>query len=52
MTSWELDYWPTAVKWYLEDAGYLLAEEFMGRSSGPPAARADAQARKSRTAPP
>lgn len=35
MTSWELDFWPARVKWYLEDAGYQLAEEFMGRSSGP-----------------
>jgi len=35
MTSWELDFWPTRVKWFLEDAGYTLAEEFMGRSTGP-----------------
>ncbi|MEY4551403.1 MAG: hypothetical protein RL685_7598 [Pseudomonadota bacterium] len=35
MTSWELDFWPEAIKWYLEDAGYLLAEDFMGRSSAP-----------------
>jgi choline dehydrogenase-like flavoprotein len=35
LTSWELDRWPTTVKWYLEDIGYLLAEDFMGRSTGP-----------------
>lgn len=35
MTSWELDQWPTAVKWDLEDIDYLLAEDFMGRSAGP-----------------
>jgi choline dehydrogenase-like flavoprotein len=35
MTSWELDLWPTRLKWYLEDMGYTLAEEFMGRSTGP-----------------
>jgi choline dehydrogenase-like flavoprotein len=35
MTSWELDLWPERIKWYLEDAGYLLAEDFMGRSNAP-----------------
>lgn len=35
MTSWELSQWPTAVKWDLEDIDYLLAEDFMGRSTGP-----------------
>lgn len=35
MTSWELDRWPTSIKWYLEDIGYLLAEDFVGRSTGP-----------------
>lgn len=35
MTSWELDQWPTKLKWYLEDIGYILAEDFMGRSVNP-----------------
>jgi choline dehydrogenase-like flavoprotein len=35
MTSWELEQWPQSVKLYLEDVGYTLAEEFMGRSTGP-----------------
>ena len=35
MTSWELDQWPKRVKYYLEDTGYIRAEDFMGRSTGP-----------------
>jgi GMC oxidoreductase len=35
MTSWELDFWPRRIKWYLEDIGYLVAEDFMGRSTAP-----------------
>jgi GMC oxidoreductase len=35
MTSWELDAWSTRIKWYLEDSGYNVAEDFMGRSTGP-----------------
>ena len=35
MTSWELDAWSTRIKWYLEDSGYNVAEDFMGRSIGP-----------------
>jgi GMC oxidoreductase len=35
MTSWELDAWSTRIKWYLEDTGYNVAEDFMGRSTGP-----------------
>lgn len=35
MSSWELDFWPRSIKWYLEDTGYQQAEDVMGRSSGP-----------------
>ena len=35
MTSWELEFWPKQIRWYLEDMGYTLAEEFMGRSTAP-----------------
>lgn len=29
MSSWEMDAWPTPIKWYLEDSGYQLAEDLM-----------------------
>ena len=35
MTSWELDQWPKRLKYYLEDTGYIQAEDFTGRSTGP-----------------
>jgi hypothetical protein len=35
MTAWELERWPTQVKWDLEDSYYALAEDLMGRSTGP-----------------
>jgi len=35
MSSWELDYWPTQIKWDLEDRYYQLAEDLMGRSTAP-----------------
>ena len=35
MSSWELDYWPTQLKWDLEDRYYQLAEDLMGRSTAP-----------------
>lgn len=35
MTSWELDMWPKDLKWYLEDTGYVQAEDYMGRSINP-----------------
>ncbi len=35
MTSWEADFWPRDIKWYLEDFGYELAEAMTGRSVAP-----------------
>ncbi|QDL11764.1 hypothetical protein DP113_31315 [Brasilonema octagenarum UFV-E1] len=35
MSSWELDFWPTRLKWDLEDRYYQLAEDLMGRSTAP-----------------
>lgn len=35
MSSWELDFWPTQLKWDLEDRYYQLAEDLMGRSTAP-----------------
>ncbi len=35
MSSWELDFWPRKIKWYLEDAGYEMAEALIGRSTAP-----------------
>ncbi len=35
MTSWETDFWPRELKWYLEDFGYELAESLTGRSVAP-----------------
>jgi len=32
MLSWEMDFWPTEIKWYLEDSGYQRAEDLMNRS--------------------
>ncbi|MFK8182507.1 MAG: GMC oxidoreductase [Phormidesmis sp.] len=32
MLSYEMDYWPQAIKWYLEDSGYQRAEDLMNRS--------------------
>jgi choline dehydrogenase-like flavoprotein len=32
MSWWELEAWPQAVRWYLEDHGYALAEELLKRS--------------------
>jgi hypothetical protein len=31
MTSWEMELWPTDIKWYLEDGGYQRAEDVMNR---------------------
>ena len=31
MLSWEMDQWPTQIKWYLEDSGYQRAEDLMNR---------------------
>jgi hypothetical protein len=31
MLSWEMDLWPTPIKWYLEDSGYQRAEDLMNR---------------------
>lgn len=31
MTSWEMELWPTDIKWYLEDGGYQRAEDEMNR---------------------
>lgn len=31
MLSWEMDQWPTEIKWYLEDSGYQRAEDLMNR---------------------
>ncbi len=36
MLSWEMDFWPTPIKWYLEDQGYQRAEDLMNRSPLPP----------------
>ena len=35
MTSWEMDFFPRDVKWYLEEAGYELAENLIGHSVAP-----------------
>jgi choline dehydrogenase-like flavoprotein len=35
MLSWEMDLWPTSVKWFLEDGGYQRAEDLMNRSPFP-----------------
>lgn len=32
MLSYEMDYWPQEIKWYLEDSGYQRAEDLMNRS--------------------
>jgi len=36
MMSWEMDLWPTPIKWYLEDSGYQRAEDLLNRSPLPP----------------
>jgi choline dehydrogenase-like flavoprotein len=36
MLSWEMDYWPTPIKWYLEDQGYSRAEDLMNSTTMPP----------------
>ncbi|MBD3886155.1 GMC family oxidoreductase [Phormidium tenue FACHB-886] len=36
MVSWEMDLWPTQIKWYLEDSGYQRAEDLMNRTSQAP----------------
>ncbi|PSB17785.1 hypothetical protein C7B76_09195 [filamentous cyanobacterium CCP2] len=36
MATYELEPWPQAIKWYLEDGGYTLAEDLMNRSPMPP----------------
>ncbi|HEY9736134.1 MAG TPA: GMC oxidoreductase [Trichocoleus sp.] len=36
MLSWEMDFWPTPIKWYLEDSGYQRAEDLMNRVPQPP----------------
>jgi choline dehydrogenase-like flavoprotein len=38
MLSWEMDLWPTEIKWYLEDSGYQRAEDLMNRVSQVPSA--------------
>lgn len=35
MTSWELDFWPREIKWFLEDVGYDAAEALVGRTTAP-----------------
>jgi choline dehydrogenase-like flavoprotein len=35
MTSWELDFWPSRLKWDLEDTYYDMAEAVLGRSTNP-----------------
>ena len=32
MLSYEMDFWPQEIKWYLEDSGYQRAEDIMNRS--------------------
>jgi len=32
MLSYEMDFWPQEIKWYLEDSGYQKAEDLMNRS--------------------
>jgi len=32
MLSYEMDFWPQEIKWYLEDRGYQRAEDLMNRS--------------------
>ena len=36
MLSYEMDYWPQAIKWYLEDSGYQRAEDIMNRAPQAP----------------
>ena len=36
MSSYEMDLWPTEIKWYLEDSGYHKAEDLMNTSPLPP----------------
>ncbi len=36
MLWWETDFWPQAIKWYLEDAGYQHAEDLLCQISQPP----------------
>jgi choline dehydrogenase-like flavoprotein len=36
MLSWEMDLWPTPIKWYLEDSGYQQAEDLMNRAPQAP----------------
>ncbi len=36
MASYEMDSWPTDIKWYLEDSGYQKAEDLMNASPIPP----------------
>ena len=36
MASYEMDLWPEAIKWYLEDSGYQKAEDLMNVSALPP----------------
>ncbi|MBF2079811.1 MAG: GMC family oxidoreductase [Synechococcales cyanobacterium T60_A2020_003] len=35
MLSWEMDFWPQPVKWFLEDSGYQRAEDLINRSPFP-----------------
>ena len=36
MLSYEMDYWPQEIKWYLEDSGYQRAEDLMNRAPQAP----------------
>jgi len=49
MMSWEMDLWPQALKWYLEDTGYQKAEDLMNRSAQLPTPYHDRVKRSLRT---
>lgn len=52
MQSYEMDFWPQEIKWYLEDSGYQRAEDLLNRMPHPPSTYHQSVKRDLRTANP